>query len=91
MKLLQNTITYLETYFNSNLTQSSIYLSQSSLYKRLNHFKKELYDIYNNFNKYDVDANLPDLHRWCNRVSDIYRNTCNLEKKLDNANRDNCY
>ena len=80
MKLLQNTISYLNNY-----------LCQTRIYKRLNNVNRELYSIYQNFNKYDVDANLPYLHRWCNSVSQRYRNTCNWEKKLDNANRDNCY
>ncbi len=80
MKLLQNTISY----FNN-------YLCQTRIYQRVNNVNRELYSIYLNFNKYDVDADLPDLHRWCNSVSQRYRNTCNWEKKLDNANRDNCY
>lgn len=80
MKLLQNTLSY----FNN-------YLCQTRIYQKINNVNRELYSIYLNFNKYDVDANLPNLHRWCNGVSQRYRNTCNWEKKLDNANRDNCY
>lgn len=39
-------------------------------------------------NNYD---NLTDLHRWCNTTSPKYKDTCDWEKKLDNAGRDNCY
>ena len=35
--------------------------------------------------------NMTDLHRWCITTSPKYKNTCNWEKKLDNASRDNCY
>ena len=38
--------------------------------------------------KYD---NMTNLHRWCNTTSPKYKNTCDWEKKLDNAGRDNCY
>ena len=39
----------------------------------------------------DVDKDLPNLHRWCNTTSNRYKNICNWEKKLDNAQNDNCY
>jgi len=39
----------------------------------------------------DTDKNLPNLHRWCNTASYRYKNSCDWEKKIDNANRDNCY
>jgi hypothetical protein len=42
-------------------------------------------DYFNNYNS------LPKLHRWCNTTSPIYKDSCNWEKKIDNANRDNCY
>jgi len=42
-------------------------------------------DYFNNYNS------LPKLHRWCNTTSPIYKDLCNWEKKIDNANRDNCY
>ena len=53
------------------------YDNQESIIKLIEHF-----DSYNN---------LPKLHRWCNTTSPIYKDSCNLEKKIDNANRDNCY
>jgi len=33
--------------------------------------------------------NTTNLHRWCHKQSEKYRNSCNWETKLDNANRDN--
>ena len=33
--------------------------------------------------------NTTNLHRWCHKQSDKYRDSCNWETKLDNANRDN--
>ena len=39
----------------------------------------------------DIDGHLPKLHRWCNNTSPRYRDTCNWEKKLEIASRDNCY
>lgn len=44
-----------------------------------------------NYYKYDVDKNLPYLHRWCNTTSIRYKDTCDWEKKLDDANSDNSY
>ena len=35
--------------------------------------------------------NMTSLHRWCINTSPKYKDTCNWEKKLDNAGRDNCY
>lgn len=31
------------------------------------------------------------LHRWCTIVSPIYKDSCNWEKKMDMASKDNCY
>ena len=52
------------------------------------YFSKFIDHFINHFNGLDT---LPKLHRWCNKTSPIYKNICNLEKKIDNANRDNCY
>lgn len=48
--------------------------------------KNKLNNLYN----YDVDHKLPNLHRWCNHTSNRYKNSCNWEKKLENAVQDNC-
>ena len=52
-----------------------------------------LYKISSNLNKLFEDKydNMTNLHRWCNTTSPKYKNTCDWEKKLDNAGRDNCY
>ena len=49
--------------------------------------------ISSNLNKLFEDKydNMTNLHRWCNTTSPKYKNTCDWEKKLDNAGRDNCY
>ena len=49
--------------------------------------------IYNTVNKLfeNNNDNMTDLHRWCITTSPKYKNTCNWEKKLDNAGRDNCF
>ena len=44
-----------------------------------------------NFVNRDIDGHLPKLHRWCNNTSPRYKDTCNWEKKLEIASRDNCY
>ena len=48
--------------------------------------KNKFNQIYN----YDVDHQLPNLHRWCNNTSNRYKKTCDWEKKLENAVQDNC-
>ena len=68
-----------------------------NIYKK--YFSLKLIQTFPNTNKYfikliehfDSYNNLPKLHRWCNTTSPIYKDSCNLEKKIDNANRDNCY
>ena len=49
--------------------------------------------ISSNLNKLFEDKydNMTNLHRLCNTTSPKYKNTCDWEKKLDNAGRDNCY
>ena len=68
---------------------------------KLNSF--EIKDSFPNNNKYSnifsyyiqkifiSNDNLTDLHRWCNTTSPRYKDTCDWEKKLDFAGRDNCY
>ena len=36
-----------------------------------------------------LDEKTTDLHRWCHKKSDKYQKTCNWQKKLDDANKDN--
>lgn len=31
------------------------------------------------------------LHRWCHGSSDTYKESCNIWKKVENANKDNNY
>jgi len=60
----------------------------------INIFKKKMNIIKYYNNKYlllDDTAKLTLLHRWCNTTSPKYKNICNWEKKLDNAQIDNCY
>ena len=45
----------------------------------------------NNIINRDIDGHLPKLHRWCNNTSPRYKDTCDWEKKLEIASRDNCY
>lgn len=61
------------------------------IYNYINNVLKKSYikNITKNF--IDVDKDLPNLHRWCNTTSSRYKNICNWEKKLDNAQNDNCY
>lgn len=61
------------------------------IYNYINNLLKKSY--IKNITKYfiDVDKDLPNLHRWCNTTSNRYKNICNWEKKLDNAQNDNCY
>ena len=35
--------------------------------------------------------NITKLHRWCTVVSPIYNKTCNWEKKMELAQKDNCF
>lgn len=69
----------------------------TNIYKK--YFKLNLIHTFPNTNKYfikfieyfDSYQTLPKLHRWCNTTSPIYKDKCDWEKKIDNANRDNCY
>ena len=69
----------------------------TKIYKQ--YFKINFINTFPNNNKYfikfinyfDTYNSLPKLHRWCNTTSPIYKDSCNWEKKIDNANRDNCY
>jgi hypothetical protein len=68
-----------------------------NIYKQ--YFKINFINTFPNNNKYFIKFidyfynynSLPKLHRWCNTTSPIYKDSCNWEKKIDNANRDNCY
>ena len=31
------------------------------------------------------------LHRWCHKQSDVYKEVCNVERKIDAANLDNSF
>ena len=55
----------------------------------LNYFKNNLIKIYNKL--FNLNNNFTKLHRWCTVVSPIYKNTCNWEKKMDLAAKDNCF
>jgi hypothetical protein len=44
--------------------------------------------VSNYINKKYIE-NPTNLHRWCHKQSDKYRDSCNWETKLDNANIDN--
>ena len=49
-------------------------------------------NFYNSYFRFlKNNDNTTMLHRWCNNTSPIYKNTCNWEKKLENAQLDNCY
>ena len=49
-------------------------------------FKKFLQSIFN-----DNNNNVTKLHRWCTIVSPVYNKTCNWEKKMEFAQKDNCF
>ena len=77
--------TIVNKYFN-NLTKfrpDDSFPNNNKLYARISMTIEKLFE-----NNYD---NMTDLHRWCNTTSPKYKNTCDWEKKLDNAVRDNCY
>lgn len=42
-----------------------------------------------NFVNINYIDNTTNLHRWCHKQSEKYKNKCNWEIKLDNANTDN--
>ena len=79
----------------------SLYNLPKRYLDRLNTF--EMIDSFPNNNKYfdrfsgyiqkilKPNDNLTDLHRWCNTTSPKYKHTCDWEKKIDFAGRDNCY
>lgn len=48
-------------------------------------FKNLLQSFFNNNN------NITKLHRWCTIVSPVYNKTCNWEKKMEFAQKDNCF
>jgi len=48
-------------------------------------FKTFLQSIFNDNN------NVTKLHRWCTIVSPVYNKTCNWEKKMEFAQKDNCF
>ena len=56
-----------------------------------NNLHELIYNSFKNIYNYDVNKKLPNLHRWCNSTSERYKNSCNWEKKLENAMMDNCY
>ena len=75
------------TLINTITKNVIVTLPKSNLYKLIeNSLKSNMEKIFN----YDVDKNLPNLHRWCNNTSNRYKNTCNWEKKLTLAGQDNC-
>lgn len=52
--------------------------------------------IFRNFSDYiqklfTSNENVTYLHRWCNTTSPIYKNTCDVEKKIEFAGKDNCF
>lgn len=55
-------------------------------------FNTGLPNIIIKFSKY-INSNYIDtttnLHRWCHKHSEKYKDTCNWETKLDYANKDN--
>ncbi len=55
-----------------------------------NYFKNSILNIYNKIFNIN-NNNFTKLHRWCTIVSPIYKNTCNWEKKMDLAAKDNCF
>mgnify|MGYP001193329780 CR=1 FL=1 len=72
-------------YFN-NLNQfkpDDTFPNNNKLFTRISMTIEKLFE-----NNYD---NMTQLHRWCNTTSPKYKDTCDWEKKLDNAGRDNCY
>ena len=60
------------------------YLNVNKLYKKIN----KSFEQYINYNPY---SNLPKLHRWCNTTSPIYKDKCDWEKKMNQANIDNSF
>ena len=60
------------------------FIIENKLYKKINLSIQKLIE-------FDSNSHLPKLHRWCNTTSNRYKNICNWEKKLDNAQNDNCY
>lgn len=67
----------------NNLKLHNTFPNNNTLFTRISDKIDKFFD--SNYN------NMTDLHRWCNTTSPKYKNTCNWEKKLDNAGRDNCY
>lgn len=66
------------------------------LFRSLNILKNKKSIFFNNLNNlykyiFTNDYNLPKLHRWCVKTSNIYKKSCNWEKKNENANIDNSF
>ena len=57
----------------------------NSLTKNFSYFNKIIKLFQNN------QDDFTKLHRWCTIISPIYKDTCNWEKKMDMAAKDNCY
>ena len=45
--------------------------------------------ILSNYINKNYIENPTNLHRWCHKECDKYRDSCDWKAKLDNANRDN--
>tara|TARA_Y100000816_G_scaffold148324_1_gene105301 strand:+ start:565 stop:840 length:276 start_codon:yes stop_codon:yes gene_type:complete len=84
------------------LFKRDLYTFINNYFKNLNIFKPKdtfpnnnklfmkVSDSLNKLLKNDNDS-MTKLHRWCNTTSPKYKDNCDWEKKLENANRDNCY
>lgn len=60
------------------------YLIEDKLYIKIN----QIVETYINYNSY---SDLPKLHRWCNNTSPVYKDKCDWEKKMNQANIDNSF
>ena len=80
--------TYAKKYYNdisnfNGFKPDDTFPNNNKLFKKISMTIEKLFDT-----NYD---NMTSLHRWCNTTSPKYKNSCDWEKKLDNAGRDNCY
>lgn len=76
--------TFAKKYYNdlNRFTPDDSFPNNNKLFVRISTTIEKLFE-----NDYDK---MTDLHRWCNKTSPKYKDSCDWEKKLDNAGRDNC-
>ena len=54
------------------------------IFTRINNYLEKIIN-------YDTNKDLPKLHRWCNNTSPVYKDKCNWENKMTQANIDNSF